>query len=490
METGITEVYELKGSKDGITVRLTLTEEYDSSANSSRLTVAVGVKSSAYYSYTYYLTGSLKVDGREVVSMNSATPTHYVIPITLNTYYRIRGNSGYTDSPWEVADIPHLTDGSKTVKVELTLKGYTTSGNGGSGWSVADSREITLTHIPRASTLGASDAFIGAVSTVSVVRRSPDYSHSVAYRFGELSGWLDADGSIRDEEVLLTQSSIPFTLPERFYQEIPNSPSGVCMLTCRTYLEDAQIGEDQTCTFTVTAKPELCAPLVSGSVTDGNQQTLALTGNDQSLVRYYSTAVCAITAQAQKGAAITEKTVNGVVLEDTLSAEEVQTGSFLFAATDSRGYTGSYTAQLELIPYVLLTANPIARRTDPTSGNAVLTVTGNCYTGSFGAASNTLQLRCRADAGDWITMTPQLGENSYSAQCTLTGLDYRTAHTIQVEATDALAQVNRSLTLGKGIPVFDWGEEDFSFHVPVALPALTVDGQRLEDYIRAIAEGG
>ena len=104
--------------------RLTLTEEYDSSANSSRLTVAVGVKSSAYYSYTYYLTGSLKVDGREVVSMNSATPTHYVIPITLNTYYRIRGNSGYTDSPWEVADIPHLTDGSKTVKVELTLKEY------------------------------------------------------------------------------------------------------------------------------------------------------------------------------------------------------------------------------------------------------------------------------------------------------------------------------------------------------------------------------
>ena len=87
-------------------------------------------------------------------------------------------------------------------------------------------------------------------------------------------------------------------------------------------------------------------------------------------------------------------------------------------------------------------------------------------------------------------MTPQMGENSYSAQCTLTGLDYRTAHTIQVEATDALAQVNRSLTLGKGIPVFDWGEEDFSFHVPVALPALTVDGQRLEDYIRAIAEGG
>ena len=164
--------------------------------------------------------------------------------------------------------------------------------------------------------------------------------------------------------------------------------------------------------------------------------------------------------------------------------------STMLTAAPTLTYTGSYTAQLELIPYVLLTANPIARRTDPTGGHAVLTVTGNCYTGSFGAASNTLQLRCRADAGDWITMTSQMGENSYSAQCTLTGLDYRTAHTIQVEATDALAQVNRSLTLGKGIPVFDWGEGDFSFHVPVTLPALTVDGQSLEDYIRAIAEGG
>lgn len=490
METGISEVYELKGSKGGITVRLTLTEEYDVSANCSHLTVAVGVKSSAYYNYTYYLKGSLKVDGREVVSMNSATPTHYVIPITLNTYYRIRGNSGYAGSPWEVADIPHFTDGSKSVKVELTLKGYTTSGGGGSGWSVADSREITLTHIPRASTLGASDAFVGAVSTVSVVRRSADYTHSVAYQFGGLTGFLDADGSLREEEVRLTQSSIPFMIPESFYGEIPDSPSGVCLLTCRTYSGDTRIGEEQTCTFTVTAKPELCAPEVSGSVTDGNQQTLALTGDGSKLVRFHSAAQCAITATPKNSATIAQKTLSGMTIEDILMVEGVETGSFTFTATDSRGYTTSAVVERELIPYVLLTANVSARRTDPTSGNAILTVTGNCYTGSFGAADNALQLRCRVDGGEYTELTPQMGENSYTAQCALMGLDYQSAHSVEVEVTDSLMALHKSVTVGKGIPVFDWGEEDFCFHVPVSLPGLTVDGQSLRAYIQAIVEGG
>ena len=48
----------------------------------------------------------------------------------------------------------------------------------------------------------------------------------------------------------------------------------------------------------------------------------------------------------------------------------------------------------------------------------------------------------------------------------------------------------KTLTLKKGVPVFDWGEEDFRFHVPVEMPALTVNGVPLADYIRAIVAGG
>lgn len=468
METGISHIYELTGSKAGITVKVTLTEVYDLLGNCSDLTVAVSVKSSEY-KYTYYPSGFVKVNGTRLVKFDSAAPTHYVTTRSLNSYYRIRGQTGSDQgSPWTMAGISHETDGSKTVTVELDITGYT-SGGGGSGWSVTDSREIVLTHIPRASTVGASDAYIGAVSTVSVVRRNPEYTHSVAYAFGELTGFLDADGSLKDREVLLTGSTIPFTIPESFYAQIPDSPSGVCTLTCRTYRDGAQLGEPQSCAFTVTAKPELCAPEVVGSVTDGNPVTAALTGDANKLIRYGSNAVCALTANAKNGASIREKTVGGIPVEDTVIFEQVETGSFSFAATDSRGYTNAVTVEAELIPYTRLTANISVKRTNPTNGKALLTVTGNCYQGSFGAADNTIQISCRVDGGEALAFTPQWEEDTYTLETELTGLDYLRDHIVEVQVSDCVEQVVGTATVGRGIPVFDWGESDFVFHVPVSL---------------------
>lgn len=476
METGISHVYELDASRGGITVKVTLTEECDLLGNFSDLSVAVSVKSSDY-KYTYYLDGSLRVNGTRLVRFNSATPTHYVTTRSLNSYYRIRGQSdSYTGSPWALEGVAHETDGSKVVTVELDLTGYT-SGGGGSGWNVTDSREIALTHIPRASTVGASDAYIGAVATVSVVRRSTDYTHSVAYSFGALSGFLDADGSLREEEILLTQSSIPFTIPDAFYYEIPDDSSGICTLTCRTYRGGVQIGEEQSSVFTVTAKRELCTPAVSGTVEDTNQKTLALTGDANKLVRFGSVAVCTITAEAKNGASIAGKTIAGEAVEgDSLTMEAIDTGSISFTATDSRGYSSTFQSEAELIPYIHLTAVVSAKRKDPTSGRVSLEVAGNCFTGSFGAADNLLLIRCRVDGGDYMALEPVMGENTYTLTAELTGLDYLKKHTVEVEVSDCVETVTKSANVGKGIPVFDWGESDFVFHVPVSL-----SGCRLQD---------
>lgn len=474
METGISHVYELPGSKGGITAKVTLTEKYHLLGNFSDLTAAVSIQSSQY-KYTYYLSGSVKVNGTRLISFNSSTPTHYVTTKKLDSYYRIRGQSdSYAGSPWTMAGITHEADGSKSVTVEIDLTGYT-SGGGGSGWSVTDSREIALTHIPRASTIGASDAYIGGVSTVSVVRRSADYTHSVAYTFGALSGYLDADGSLRDTEVLLTGSSIPFAIPQHFYSQIPEAPSGTCTLTCRTYRDGAQLGDAQTCTFTVTAKEELCRPQITATVTDGNPVTAALTGNVNKLVRFGSNAVCTITAEAKNGASIAGKTIAGVAVEgDTLTIQAVETGNISFAATDSRGYTNAVEVEAELVPYIRPTAVVSVKRKDPTSGKVSLGVSGTFYNGSFGAAENTLQIRCFVDGGEALEFTPRCEGNTYSLSAELTGLDYLCSHTVTVEVRDCVSQVVRTATVGKGIPVFDWGENDFVFHVPVSLSGCRV----------------
>ena len=360
-------------------------------------------------------------------------------------------------------------DGTKTVTVAVDFKGYESSGKAANGFAITGSASVTLTHIPRASTIGATDANIGAGSVIAVSRKSTDYTHSIAYAFGGLAGYLTSDGGITDKETKFTATSIPFALPESFYYEIPNSPTGKCTLSCTTYLGSTQIGEKQTCVFTVTAAKDQCAPLVTAQAEDVNEATVALTGNSAVLVRYASNVKCTITATPRFGAAVHAKTVEGVAVEDAviLPAKD----RYVFAATDSRGYTTSVTLTPKVIPYVILTCRATAKRDDPTSGKATLTVSGECFAGSFGAAENALTLRYRVGGGDWVTLTPAFTDHTYTATAALTGLLYTQRHTITVEAADHLATATAASTVEKGIPVFDWGEKDFTFHVPVNMNA-------------------
>ncbi|MBP3388574.1 MAG: hypothetical protein J6K98_01735 [Clostridia bacterium] len=463
---GITKTFTVKGTK-GTSARVTVTEEYNIAANTSTLSVAVAVACSTYYGHTYYLDGTISAAGQTLQTMDSFAGTHNVTISKLNTYYDVNG-SGAPGSPWGCS-VTHNMDGTKTVTVAVDFKGYERSGKAANGFAITGSASVTLTHIPRASTIGATDANIGAGSVIAVSRKSTDYTHSIAYAFGGLAGYLTSDGGITDKETKFTATSIPFALPESFYYEIPGNPTGKCTLTCTTYLGSTQIGEKQTCVFTVTAAKDQCAPLVTAQAEDVNEATVALTGNSAVLVRYASNAKCTITATPRFGAAVHAKTVEGTAVEDAviLPAKD----RYVFAATDSRGYTTSVTLTPKVIPYVILTCRATAKRDDPTSGKATLTVSGECYQGSFGAAENALTLRYRVGGGDWVTLTPAFTDHTYTATAALTGLNYTQRHTITVEAADHLATVTAASTVEKGIPVFDWGETDFTFHVPVNMDA-------------------
>lgn len=334
--------------------------------------------------------------------------------------------------------------------------------------------QITLPTIPRASTIGATDANIGAKSTIVVSRKSTAYTHSIAYEFGGLTGYITADGGVSTKEVEFTDTSISWTVPTSFYAQIPNAKTGTCTLTIKTYSGTTQIGDAQTDTFTVTASKASCAPVVSGTVEDSNETTKALTGG-AGLVRYKSTALCTIAATAKNSATISQRKIGGVAVSGTTrSIAEVEAASVDFYALDSRGYATTAQVVYNLIPYVLLTCNPEGKRTDPTSGNAVLTIKGDYYNGSFGAADNTLSVKYRiqpegGEFGDYIDVEPSLDGNSYSATVDLSGLDYKLSHTIEIVVADAVESVTKTTPIGRGIPVFDWGKEDFRINVALRL---------------------
>lgn len=453
------------GSSKGMTGQITVTQVMDVQTNKSQVSIKLEFKNTSYYGHRYYLDGSISVDGSPIVNMSSSAGGHSVYIQKKDTFYEV-GSSPYTTT------VSHRADGSKTITIAVSIKGIENNGSASNGFSISKSTSVVLNTIPRASTIGATDANIGSVSMIAVNRKSTTYTHSIHFTFGEESGYIAADGSISAEEVKMDATSIAFTVPSSFYAQIPNKKSAACTLTCKTYSSSTQIGNNQTATFVVTAAEALSAPQVSGTVEDINPTTLALTGDASKFIRYYSEALCTIAATARDEASIKTKIIDGTVVEgNTHTISGISKDSVAFSATDSRGYTTSATIPVNLIPYIQLTCVASGKRKNPTDGTAEITVKGNYYNGSLGGTDNALTLQYRNGNGELQTAATVISGNTYTATIALEGLTYTESFTFTVTATDKVTSATQIVTIGKGIPVFDWGENDFRFHVPIQMDA-------------------
>lgn len=370
-------------------------------------------------------------------------------------------------------------------------KSITISGTGGivtpaeaSLKTTSISASITLDTIPRASAISATDCNIGANTTVVVGKKDAGFTHSIAYAFGGLTGYISAAGEPVAAAEIFSAAVVNFKVPESFYAQIPDRPTGVCTLTCNTYQGSNKIGTAST-SFTVTAPKSVCAPEISIAVEDVNPATVALTGDPQVLVMNASVARCSLTARAKQAAEIAKMTLLGAEVTAQTELSPVQTGSIPYSAMDSRGYETAKTYSAQTVPYVLPTVNLSVKRESPTSDTAVLTVTGQCYCGSLGTADNVFSLGIFV-AGEQVCQVPVAlqADCRYQVAVTLTDLSYQQSHSILVSGRDLLTAVEKTVTLSAGVPVFDWGRSDFCFHVPVhADGGLLVKGVSLVDLV-------
>lgn len=447
---------------------LILTEESVSEVgNTSQISYALQLRSGSRNFSSYGLGAEIKLAGTVVAKRDQKTEPL----MSIQAYSTLLILSG-------TATIPHNEDGSLNMAVEFWIN--TPVQNWTPGYMEMTGASMPLTQIARASTITAYNADIEYPALIRINRKNNTYTHSVFYQFGEMSGFLNGDGNLVEEETKLSQDTIDFKIPYSFYTQIPDKPSMDCTLTCRTYSGSTQIGDPQTAVFLITANEKLCAPVVIGEVVDVNPITTDLTEDPNKLIRFMSDAQCTITASAKNEAWLVKRAVTGtkeVVFEDgedVVVIEGVETGSFVFQAYDSRGY--SFEGQTgcpvtnELINYIPLTVNVSAVRTDPTSGNAILTVEGACYTGIFReGVDNVITAQYCVSNGDFVDIEIHAENNRYKGEANVPGLDYRSQHTLKVTVSDLLMEETGEATVNKGIPVFDWGENDFAFHVPVTV---------------------
>ena len=385
------------------------------------------------------------------------------------------GSGWKVDNPWLIQSatqrVYHNNDGSKSIAVSARANG--TAGSYGPSASTSESKDCTvsgtivLEDIPRASSISASTAVVGASSVITIGRAVDTFKHTVTYEFAGNKKTLT--GTIVSKS---SDTTIPWTLPTALYQLMPNNPSIEGTLKCVTYNGDTVVGET-SCPILATTSRETCAPTLAPTAVDSNSATIALTGDSNVVVKYQSNVVCTFNAAARNYATIVSRSVvcGGSSLQADGTLNGATSGTFVFSVTDSRDYTTSVTINKTLVNYIPLSC-AVTNEVFNGEGEITFNVNGNCFAGNFGAQSNQIvvQYRYRAAGGafsEWQTVPVTVEAGKYSASVLVTGADYTKVYSLQARVVDSLGSAESNVINVSAFPVFDWGREDFNFNVPV-----------------------
>lgn len=231
--------------------------------------------------------------------------------------------------------VRHADDGSGFFGVHAHF-------NGSGGWSPGNldigNQQITLTTIPRGSSVRVSDGFIGNQVDISIDRKIDGATHTLRY------DWGSKQGKIADN----VGTSFRWTIPEDFANDIPNSTSGWGTIYVDTYINGNFI-QTQSTTFTASIDTNLLKPYFTGfTLEDANTATQRVIPEKTHFVSILSLVKVFFTgAQAKSGATITgyyaeivgtnnSVTENGGVLREVSVSKDTQM-TLRGRVKDSRG---------------------------------------------------------------------------------------------------------------------------------------------------------
>lgn len=392
--------------------------------------------------------------------------------------------------------IYHNSDGSKTFSFSFSQQ-FDINFNGKIG-TISGSGTGTLNSIPRQATLTAAPNFNdegnptisysnpagNAVPTLQACIASPDgQTIYVPYR-----------------DISKTGSSYTFNLTAAERNALRNATTTSNSREVAFYVTTVIGGNTYYSVIKKTLTIINATPTFTSSVKDTGGSSVPLTNNNQVMIKGFNYMNVSMVATAYKGATIKSyKITNGSNVINAASGgfSNSVNNVFTFEVWDSRGNYNSYKATVKMINYIPLTCDTEASITlqtaDNTKANINYIISGNYFSGSFGAKSNSLTIRYRYKAGygeytEWYTVEPTISDSKYSVTVNLTDLDYREAYTLEAWAKDAISgNLYAEPKVVKATPVFDWGENDFNFNVPVTIQgnpvrAFDADGRIARAY--------
>ena len=335
-----------------------------------RMTVS---RTGGYYTYNNQgdSTLTLSLDGR---SVHSSNPTWH----TSGEEYTLASGS---------STISHNADGTKMLPVSCTF-----NPNNGLHGTITVSASLSLTTLPRSSSVSVSAGTIGSAVTITINRQNSSFKHTVRY------SWAGKSGTIATN----VDTSTSWTIPLDFANDIPNSSSGTGTVFVDTYSGSTKTGTQST---TLTASvPANVKPTFSGiTLSDLNGAAQNLIPNGNTFIQVISNIKVAFNgAQGVYGSSITGYYAEIVGKNQSTSSNGGSLGIMNYHGTikirasvsDSRGrWSDAREVSVTVLEYFAPALSFSIARTGSTS--STLTVTRNAKVASLtvsGSQKNTMSL--------------------------------------------------------------------------------------------------
>ena len=348
-----------------------------------RMTVS---RTGAYYTHNHQgdSTLSLNLDGRNV---------HYSYPTweTSGEEYTLASGS---------STISHNADGTKTLPISCTF-----NPNNGLHGTITVSASLSLTTIPRSSSVSVSAGVIGSSVTINVNRQSSSFKHTVRY------AWAGKSGTIATN----VDTSTSWTIPLDFANDIPNSASGTGTILVDTYSGSTKTGTQST-TFTASVPANVKPTFTGVSLSDLNGAAQNLIPNGNTFIQVISNIKVAFNgAVGSYGSSITGYYAEIVGKNQSTSSNGGSLGIMNYNGTikirasvsDSRGrWSDTREVSVTVLEYFAPALSFSIARTGSTS--STLTITRNAKIAPLtvsGSQKNSMRLTFKV---------ARLGTNSYT----------------------------------------------------------------------------
>ncbi|MEE0998485.1 MAG: DUF859 family phage minor structural protein [Treponemataceae bacterium] len=375
------------------------------------------------------------------------------------------------------------------------------------------------------SSFSIGTCYIGEKATISISKTDSSFTHILGYKYTNSTKYF----KITEEKT--SSSKISWNIPkDEFYKKIPNDKKLDIVLNCDSYYKDVFVGSNRL-DVTVLCKEALCKPVFGEvSIIDTGTRTTKLTNNSNKFIRGYNKLNFNFSPVAQNNAAGITKVVlscgslskvllaeEGRVLDSNLSLglDHVTEKTVKCTIFDSRGYDNTFTQDIDLIDYfkpeVIISASAVpdyenvdnnqatdeeGNQYDATPVKLALSLTGKIFNKNFGEQGikntaskidNTDNFYIKYRFGissdfsniEWNEMKVEFDEknenNCKNSEEIFACFPEQENYYLQVLIQDAVYHDGSSLKniliekVVNYIPVFDWGNNDFQFNVPVVL---------------------